>query len=237
MHSSGFLRFPSEHTLRDYTNYFTNQPGFQPDLNEQLAKEADVKSLAENKKYVALLDDKMKIKEDLVYNKTTGKIIGFTSLGNISDILLEMEVKCQDNHVQHPPVAKYILVLMVRGIFVKLNFPYAHFATCGITGDVLFPIIWEAICQLEIIGLKVICITGDGASHNRKFFRMHNTGLVYKTPNLSSKEKRFVYFISDPPHLVKTVCNCWSHSGYNGTRLMTVSCTTVCVITMNVILL
>ena len=126
---------------------------------------------------------------------------------------------------------------MVRGIFVKLNFPYVHFATCGITGDVLFPIIWEAIRQLEIIGLKVICITGDGASPNRKFFRMHNTGLVYKTPNPFSKEKRFVYFISDPPHLVKTVRNCWSHSGYNGTRLMTVSCTTVCVITMNVILL
>ena len=76
----------------------------------------------------------MKIKEDLVYNKTTGKIIGFTSLGNISDILSEMEAKCQDNRVQHPPVAKYILVLMVRGIFVKLNFPYAHFATRGIFG-------------------------------------------------------------------------------------------------------
>ena len=138
---------------------------------------------------------------------------------------------------KHPPVAKYILVLTVRGIFVKINFSYAHFATCGITGDVLFPIIWVVICQLEIIGLKVICITGDGASPNRKFIRMHNTGLVYKTPNQFSKEKRFVYFISNPPHLVKTVCNCWSHSGYNGTRWMTVSCTTVCVITMNVILL
>ena len=57
MYSSGFLWFPSERTLRDYTNYFTNQPGFQPDLNEQLAKEADVKSLAENKKYVALLEN------------------------------------------------------------------------------------------------------------------------------------------------------------------------------------
>ena len=100
MHSSGFLQLPSECTLRDYTNYFTNQPGFKPDLNEQLAKEADVKSLAENKKYVVLLEDKMKIKEDLVYNKTTGKSIGFTSLGNISDILSKMEAKCQDNHVQ-----------------------------------------------------------------------------------------------------------------------------------------
>ena len=93
VHSSGFLRLPSECTLRNYTNYFTNQPGFQPDLNEQLAKEADVKSLAKNKKYVALLEDEMKIKEDLVYNKTTGKIIGFTSLGNISDIFVGNESK------------------------------------------------------------------------------------------------------------------------------------------------
>ena len=47
---------------------------------------------------------------------------------------------------------------------------------------------------------------------------------IYKTHNpfADPKEKRSLFFVSDTPHLVKTTRNCWSHSGYNGTRLMTV---------------
>jgi hypothetical protein len=127
-----------------------------------------------------------------------------------------------------PPISKSVLVLMVRGLFFNMAFPYFHFAThSNFSADMLFTIIWEAICQLESIGLKVICVTGDGASLNRKFFKMHQSsrGLVYKTVNPYAElaEKRSLYFISDPPHLVKTIRNCWSHSGYNVTRLMTVN--------------
>ena len=43
---------------------------------------------------------------------------------------------------------------MVRGIFFKLNFPYAHFGSKNAAGDLLFPIVWEAINHLEAIGLK-----------------------------------------------------------------------------------
>ena len=75
MHSSEFLWLPSERTSRDYTNYFTNQPGFQPDLNEQLAKEADVKQ-----KVCCITGRQKKIKEDLVYNKTTGKLLALPLL-------------------------------------------------------------------------------------------------------------------------------------------------------------
>ena len=44
----------------------------------------------------------------------------------------------------------------LRGIFFKLEYPYAHFATKGVNIDVLFPLVWEAICQLENFGFKVI---------------------------------------------------------------------------------
>lgn len=82
----------------------------------------------------------------------------------------------------------------------------------------LFPIVWEAIRQL---GAKVICVVADGASANRKFFRMHGQkNLFYKTHNLFAcpSENRSLFFISDPPHLIKTTLNCWSHSGDGGTR-------------------
>ena len=223
--SSGFLTLPSERTLRDYTHYFNKQPGFHPDVNLYLQKEMNIQLLPESKRYVALVIDEMKIKEDLVYDKKSGHIVGFTSLGDIGDILSELEQKCKKDRSATPPVAQYILVIMVRGIFFKLDFPYAHFGTRGVTADFLFPIVWEAIRMIEGIGGKVISITADGASPNRKFFRMHGKGFVYKAfnPYADPREGRPVFFICDPPHLIKTTRNCWSHSGFSGTRLMKVS--------------
>ena len=57
--------------------------------------------------------------------------------------------------------------------FFHMEFPYTHLGTNRITADFIFPIVWEAIRQLESIVFKVIFMTADGASTNRKFFRMH----------------------------------------------------------------
>ena len=87
---------------------------------------------------------------------------------------------------------------MIRGLFFKLEFPYAHFATEGVSADTLYPIVWKAIRRLETDGVKVICITADGSSSNRKFFRMSKSpdlSVPYKTRNPYA----WVYFIADPP--------------------------------------
>ncbi len=93
-------------------------------------------------------------------------------------------------------------------------------------GIQLFPIVWNAIRLVETTGLKVIAVIADGASPNRRFFRMHRTGangLVYKAKNIYAADERFIYFVSDPPHLLKTIRNCWSHSfGPSSTREMQV---------------
>ena len=45
--------------------------------------------------------------------------------------------------------------------------------------------------------------------------------IVYKTKNIYANNNRNIYFISDPPHLIKTTRNCWSHShGYSSSRAM-----------------
>lgn len=225
MRTAGFISLPSERTLRDYSNHFKCKTGFQLEVNEQLYKEAKVEELQESKKFCGILIDEMKIKENLVYDKYSGEIIGFTQLGEINNELQKLEQDCRSD-TDHPAVAKHLLVLMVRGIFFKLDFPYAHFATEAATADLLHPIIWEAIRHVESIGLKVIFITADGASSNRRFFRMHRNGgetPTYKTKNPYSEDgSRWIYFISDTPHLIKTTRNCLSHSGDGGTRLMTV---------------
>ena len=219
LRTSGFIKLPSERTLRDYVHYFSNKPGFQPEVLGQLLKEANLQALPPSRRFVALILDEMKIKEGLVYNKYSGEIIGFTHLGDINDELMKLE---QDG--DHPPVATHVLALMVRGLLFKLEFPYAHFATRSVTADAIFPIMWEAVRILEGAGLKVLCITADGASPNRKFFRMHDkkASIVYKTRNPFSEDQRWLFFIADPPHLIKTVRNCWSHSATSGTRHMKV---------------
>ena len=226
LRTAGFVQLPSERTLYDYSHFYESKAGFQVELNEQLMKESKVSELSESKKFCGIILDEMKVKENLVYNKHTGEVVGFINLGGINNDLLRMEDVCLQDQDCQPTVASHLLVLLVRGIFIKLNFPYAHFATDGVTADLLFPIVWEAVRQIECIGLKVIFVTADGASPNRKFFRMHKSSgpaITYKTRNRYAEDERYLYFFADPPHLVKTTRNCWSHSGWNGTRLMTVS--------------
>ena len=65
----------------------------------------------------------------------------------------------------------------------------------------------------------------DGAKPNRKFIKSHcakeymKNGIVYKTVNWFCCD-RFIYFMSDVPHLIKTTRNCWYSSSIGGTRCM-----------------
>ncbi len=44
-------------------------------------------------------------------------------------------------------------------------------------------------------------------------------GVLYRTINRYCKE-RYIYFIADVPHLMKTTRNCWYSSTFGGTRCM-----------------
>lgn len=144
LRTTGFIKLPSERTLQDYIHYNPNNVGFQDGAHQQIVEELAV----------SLIIDEMKIKEGLVYNKYTGEIIGFSHLGDINDYLQRLEQS--DN--QHPPVATHVLGLMIRGMLFKMEFPYAHFSTTGITAETLFPIIWDAVRNLKSINVKVFVL-------------------------------------------------------------------------------
>ena len=70
---------------------------------------------------------------------------------------------------------------------------------------------------------KSSAVNCDCDSSNRKFFRMHfhmadeddvnpDVNVTYRTINLYSLEKRFIYFISDMFHLIKTKLSYLSNS-------------------------
>ena len=76
------------------------------------------------------------------------------------------------------------------------------------------PIFWTAIRYLEKINLKVISATADGVSPNRK-------NVVHRAQTIYANDKRFIYFFSDVPHLIKTSRNCLANSGAGrATRFM-----------------
>lgn len=146
-------------------------------------------------------------------NLYAGSIIGFANLGDINSHLSDFERSLEDNTDILQPLAKSMLVLMVRGIFNKLQFAYAQFPCSSIQGHQLYDLFWDAVERLERCGFKVIACTCDGLSVNRRFFKLHGTGdIVHKVLNPYSVDGRHIFFLSDPPHLIKTVRNCWASS-------------------------
>ena len=107
--------------------------------------------------------------------------------------------------------ATSMLVIMIRGLFSNLQFAYAQFPCSSLHGDQLYSIFWEAVCRLERCGFRVLACTCDGLSTNRSFFKIHGAdqSMVYKVKNPYAIDGRDLFFISDPPHLLKTVRNCW----------------------------
>ena len=179
-----------------------------------VVEEASLHGLPEWKSYVVILFDEMKVRESLVYDKHTAQVIGFNKLGDLNDQLDELE----GSDVDHPTVATHILGIMDEVYLVICG---SHTLTSQLLKP-LVPVLWEAIERLERLGFKVVALTADGASPNRKIFSMHScssSDICYKTPNPYTEENRYIYFFSDVPQPLKTTRNCWSHSfSHNNTR-------------------
>ena len=73
---------------------------------------------------------------------------------------------------------------------------------------------FQGTAALFIVSFKVMAATADGASTNRRLFKLHSPSdkeFVYKVTNpYSISEKRELFFFSVPPHLIKTVRNAWA---------------------------
>lgn len=143
----------------------------------------------------------------------TGAVIGYTNLGEINSHLATFERSLFEG-ITKEPLANSMLVIMVRGLFTHLQFPYAQFPCTSLCGDQLFAPFWEAVCRIERCGLKVLGLTCDGLAANRHLFRLHSpeaSDLVHKVINPYAADGRHIFFISDPPHLLKTIRNCWEN--------------------------
>ena len=105
LYHSGCIRLPSQQTLRDYTYYVKASTGFSSEGDEMLMKAADISSCPERDKCVLLLLDEMHIQHDIVFDKHTGKMIGFANLGEINHHILDFEQSLVNNTTPSPKYA------------------------------------------------------------------------------------------------------------------------------------
>lgn len=209
--SSGIIKLPSERTLRDYVNWTKATIGLNHDVDQQLLTEAKLDSSPSSHRFVCLIFDECKVKEDLVYDKHSGEIIGYCDVNGINNYLDAVE-KVNASTSPTRAIATHMIMFMVRGMFSSLKFPYVHYSTRALTGDKIFSLFWTVVERLESLGFSVLATTCDGAAPNRRFFKIHGNKHTYKIKNPYSKEDTPLYLISDTPHLLKTIRNCWANS-------------------------
>ena len=72
-----------------------------------------------------LLMDEMYIREDVVYTKDTGELVGCTNLGDTNNHLLRFQHAVEgEKNIPEQTLAKTMMVIMVRGLFPSFVFPY-----------------------------------------------------------------------------------------------------------------
>ena len=149
-------------------------------------------------------------------DKHTGDIIGYVDFGDAELIYAALQ-KATD-------IATYVSVFLLRSVVNPFKFSLRNFGTTGTISSQMFPLLWKAIGICELNSLKFLAVTCDGALPNRNLFRIHfpmtkeddmnpDTDVTYRTVNLFSSDKRFIHFISDVLHLIKTTRNCLYNSG------------------------
>ena len=217
---SGLFALPSERTLNDYRSYKPVVSGVDKAYILDLVKQHGAQD-------VAVLIDEMKISEGLVYNAATGNLVGFVdSLDENS--LLDSVTASGTNATGKVVSASHALCFMVRGLQSKLSAVVATFGTKSCTAEQLYNRFWELTANLELGGFRVRCVVSDGASINRRFYKLHhadfNDDVTYRAINKYAPG-RVIYLISDTCHLMKTTRNCVENSGANrNSRRLVVSC-------------
>lgn len=94
---------------------------------------------------------------------------GLVHLGEANTDLETLERKV-NGMADEPTMATDTLYLMICGVFISLEYPYAHFQTAGITAQELYPIVMSS----SIRPCRLNTIVMDGSS---------NTGVEKMNPS------------------------------------------------------
>lgn len=199
LRDSGFLRLPTGRTLSDYKNFCSSKSGWQTSVLQAMSDNFKNQGLPQVGKFGGLFFDEVKIKEGLVFDPSTWELVGFVDLGSDSSI--------QKN------LATHVLQFYFKSIFTNFQFPCAYFLTRGISALNLNQLFWQGVGLLQGFGFTTILSCCDGAAENRAFMMMN--GVSEDNSQTNNPFSRLpLFFMSDPPHLIKKLRNNVYNSGY-----------------------
>jgi hypothetical protein len=203
MRSSAALKLLSGRTLSDYKNFNTPKSGWNSETIESMKMKFDKMKPPKHAKLGGLFFDEVKIKEGLVFDSSSWELIGFTDIH-------------EENGTNNPldKLATHVLQFFYRSLFFKFDFPCAYFLTQGATAVQLNRMFWFGISLLHSFGFDVLLVCCDGASSNRTFYTM-NTNNPLHSECLNPFSNYPIFFMSDPPHLMKKLRNNLFNSGFN----------------------
>lgn len=226
IYESGLLTLPCRRTLFDYTHFKPVKDGIHYEVLESVAKKLENMELYQ--RYHVLMADEIYISKNLVYESSTGKLIGYTSMGDVEKELSALDAFLKDPEAApaRPPLASKLLTFLIKGVSSSVKEVIATYAVDTLTKEQLYRWSWDVIGKCERSGVAIIAYTTDGSSVNRAFIKMNkpysiDSNVVYDTLNkcaprsVINKEKnhvRVLYFIADTPHLLKTIRNCFATS-------------------------
>ena len=214
---SGMIKLPSQRTLYDYTHVNVAKEGVDDSVLDDISKV--IRDLPHPyQKYHVLSCDEMHICQNLVYNKSTGEMLGYVKLDEaFNDIAsLEKFLECGNSLVK-PELATKMLCFMVKGVSSSVKEVVASFSVNRLSTEILYSHTWLVINRCERAGICIVAFVSDGYSVNRSFIQRHKpakvskSGLIYATVNKSAPE-RLLYFMSDVAHLLKTIRNSLNNS-------------------------
>jgi len=105
------------------------------------------------------------------------------------------------------------LVYLLKGVSNGIKEVVANYGVGNLSVEQMYSWTWEVIGALELSGIAVIAFVSDGFSVNRSFSKKQKpvaklpNGLIFDTINKAAPQ-RVLYFLSDAPHLLKTIRNC-----------------------------
>lgn len=161
---------------------------------------------SEYQRHGGLLVDEIKLSEHFSV-LSSGQIQGFVDLGEFT--------KPDDRYQQ----CDHGMIIMFVPFVGKWSQIVGVFATKGnVKGDILLKMMIEAVIIVEEAGLFVDHITCDGATWNRRMWKL--AGVSASSKNITCKVEhpvdasRSLHFVSDFPHLIKCLRNGLLKTGF-----------------------
>ncbi|KAJ1528910.1 hypothetical protein ONE63_007279 [Megalurothrips usitatus] len=180
------LSFPSDRTLYDYSHVEPTGEGIMVPKIDRIAEKVSNYEKS-YQRFHNLLMDEIHISQKLVYQKSTGNMIGYVRLTEVEEEMMMLSKRVNgDDKIDEPSIAKTIFAYMLKGVCNDVKEVIAAYTANAPTKEFVFDRTWDVITRCEVA-------------------------------------ERKLYFISDVPHLLKTIRNCFAKSGVHpkAKRLLT----------------